>query len=669
MNPTLTPQIPILLDLVILLAVAVVTVNLVNRIHMPPVVGFLLAGIIIGPSVLGVIHEVHQIEILAEIGVVLLLFTIGLEFSFNRMKEIRRYIVGGGILQVLLTAALVTGVASLSGHTVQEAIFFGFLFSLSSTAIVLKVYGARGELSTLHGNFAVGVLLFQDLCIVPMMLLTPVLAAQGMQSWANILSPLLIGLAAVGAVFISARFLLPKLIDHIVRMKSQEIFTLFIILLCLSTAWLTSQFGLSLALGAFIAGLLLSESEYSHQALANMLPLRDSFAGLFFISIGMLANLRTISNDPVRVLGLVVLIFGSKMAVVFIVALMLRLSARTSLSAAFGLAQIGEFSLLLAQTGLRFHLISSVTYQQFLASAIISMMATPFLILLAPKAGFRLQPFLCWLDAVLGVKSQAGSLNDGKRSWHDHVVIVGYGENGRNLARVLEATAIPYVIVDLDIMNIRQGREKGHPVFYGDASSTEILKQLGIPRARMAVLAISDPSVNRRVIWLIRSMNPEVFLLVRTRHIAEIEELYHLGASQVIPEEFETSVEIFARVLRQYHIPRNMIELQVQLVRGEGYSMLRGLKLPDMRFKNIQHLIAETLTETFLVLAESPAVGRTLGALDLRLKTGVTVIAIIRGSEPIPSPGADTAIESGDTLVMMGNHAALDKAVELLSPE
>jgi len=636
---------------------------------MPSVVGFLLAGVIIGPSVLGFIQEVQQIEILAEIGVVLLLFTIGLEFSLNRLREIQRAIIMGGGLQVLLTSTLVTEIAYLAGHRVQEAILFGFLFSLSSTAIVLKVYGSRGELATLHGNFALGVLLFQDLCIVPMMLLTPVLAAPGsQQSWVGIISPLLIGLAAMSAIVISARFLLPRVIDHIVRMKSQEIFTLFIILLCLGTAWLTSRLGLSLALGAFIAGLLLSESEYSFQALANVLPLRDSFAGLFFISIGMLADLKTILNNPWLVLGLVALIFASKIVAAFITALLLRLPTRPAINASLGLAQIGEFSLLLAQTGLAYHLLSPDTYQQFLASAIISMMAAPFLIYLAPKVGFYLQPFSTWLDAILGVKSQFGSLDEENYPWQDHVVIVGYGENGRNLAKVLEATAIPYLIVDLDILNVRRGKAKGHPIFYADASSSEILERLGIPRARVAVVAVSDPAMSRRVVWLIRRLNPEIFLLVRTRLVAEIEELYDLGASQVIAEEFETSIEIFAHVLRQYHIPRNMIELQVQLIRQEGYSMLRGLKLPDMRFKNIQHLIAETLTETFLVLPESAAVGKTLGELDLRLKTGVTVIAIIRESEPIASPGSDTVINSGDILVMMGNHAALDKAVEMLSP-
>ncbi|MCL6582265.1 MAG: cation:proton antiporter [bacterium] len=664
-----TPQIPILLDLILILAVAILTVNLVNLIHMPSVVGFLLAGVIIGPSVLGFIQEVQQIEILAEIGVVLLLFTIGLEFSLNRLREIQRAIIMGGGLQVLLTSTLVTEIAYLAGHRVQEAILFGFLFSLSSTAIVLKVYGSRGELATLHGNFALGVLLFQDLCIVPMMLLTPVLAAPGsQQSWVGIISPLLIGLAAMSAIVISARFLLPRVIDHIVRMKSQEIFTLFIILLCLGTAWLTSRLGLSLALGAFIAGLLLSESEYSFQALANVLPLRDSFAGLFFISIGMLADLKTILNNPWLVLGLVALIFTSKIVAAFITALLLRLPTRPAINASLGLAQIGEFSLLLAQTGLAYHLLSPDTYQQFLASAIISMMAAPFLIHLAPKVGFYLQPFSTWLDAILGVKSQFGSLDEENYPWQDHVVIAGYGENGRNLAKVLEATAIPYLIVDLDILNVRRGKAKGHPIFYADASSSEILERLGIPRARVAVVAISDPAMSRRVVWLIRRLNPEIFLLVRTRLVAEIEELYNLGASQVIAEEFETSIEIFAHVLRQYHIPRNMIELQVQLIRQEGYSMLRGLKLPDMRFKNIQHLIAETLTETFLVLPESAAVGKSLGELALRLKTGVTVIAIIRGSEPIASPGSDTVINSGDILVMMGNHAALDKAVEMLSP-
>ncbi|MEW5804390.1 MAG: cation:proton antiporter [bacterium] len=670
MNAAVTPQIPLLLDLIITLAVAIVTVNLVNRIHMPSIVGFLLAGIVIGPSFLGVIHEIHQIEMLAEIGIVLLLFTIGLEFSLGRLRELRRSIILGGGLQILLTTALVTGVASLAGHTFPQAVFFGFLISPSSTAIVLKLYGARGELTTLHGNFAVSVLLFQDLCIAPMVLLTPVLAADGTSSWGKVILPIIAGVAVISIVVLSARFFLPRIIDHVVRMRNQEIFTLFIILLCLGTAWLTSRLGLSLALGAFIAGLLLSESEYSYQALANILPLRDSFAGLFFISIGMLLNLQTALDAPWHVLGLAALILGGKMFVVFIVMVMLRCSSRTSISGALGLAQIGEFSFVLAQAGLNYGLLSPITYQRFLASAIISMMAAPFLILIAPKAGFRLQPFLGWLDTLVGAASKAGAEEEKEKyARQDHVVIIGYGENGRNLARVLQATAIPYVIIDLNILNVRKGKETGHTIYYGDAGSPEILKRAAISRARLAVIAISDPSAIQKITWLIRHMNSEIFLIVRTQYVAEIEELYKLGASQVIPQEFETSVEIFSHVLRQFHIPRNMIELQVQLIRNQGYSMLRGLNLPDLRFKHIQHLIAETLTENFLVLPQSPAIGKTLGELHLRLKTGVTVIAVIRGDEAISSPGSNTAVESGDILVMMGNHAALDRAIEILSPK
>ena len=635
-----------------------------HRLRLPTIVGFMITGVLIGPHSLGLIKDVQAIEVLAEIGVALLLFTIGLEFSLRRMLEMRRLVLLGGGLQVILTTLLVTGIARLSGRPFKEAVFFGFLFALSSTAIVLKSYIDRAEIDAPHGRAGVGILLFQDLSIVPMMLMIPILSGREGNSAAKIALTLGIAVAAIGIIIFAARTIVPYLLYHIVRLRSPEVFIISVVLMSLGTSWLTLQAGLSLALGAFIAGIVLSESEYSHQIVADILPFRDVFNSLFFISIGMLLSLSALAGDVFTVLGWVGALTLGKALLVLAVMRLLRYSLRVSTMTALGLAQVGEFSFILAKAGLPQGLLSELDYQRFLAASILSMIATPFLIKAAPRIGYALQslfsPGSLLEPTVSGFDPQEPDMRG-------HVVIVGYGLNGRNLAKVLRRTRVPYLVMELNAEAVREARDQGEPIVYGDATRKEVLHHVRLEHARILVLAISDPVASRHTVSLGREINPDIHIIVRTRYMSEISDLRELGADEVIPEEFETSIEIFSRVLREYGLARHVIQRQVAAIRNEGYQMLRTPSLPSVDMSEIAEALKSASTETLFVEAGSMAVGKTIGELKLRKKTGVTIIAITHEGHTEINPGPETTIQAEDVLVLLGGTQQIDLATEIIN--
>ena len=650
----------ILRELIVLLAVSLPITFLFHKVRLPALVGFLITGVFIGPHGAAIITETLVVERLAEIGVVLLLFTVGLEFSIADILRSGRQILAGGGMQIFLTVAAVATIASFLAYPLPQAVFFGFLASLSSTAVVLKMYSDRVELDSAHGRLSTGVLLFQDMAVVPFMLLLPVL---GQASSAGGLSvstvALSLGKAVLGllAVFFSARKIVPYLLHQVIRLRNREIFFLLIVLLCLGTAWITDRLGLSLALGAFLAGLIISESEYSHHIVADILPFRDYFASIFFISIGMLLELRYFAGHWKLLILLTTTLAILKTVVMTGTALMLRYPFRTALLSGLALAQVGEFSFLIAQQGRHFDLIGGGAFQAFINTSILTLIATPFIMQAAPWITDRLRLVRPSADQT-EVCPVTG-----------HTIIAGYGLNGRNLARTLRATRIPYTVLEVNADTIRKARDEGEPIIYGDITREDVLSRAGARCARVIVFAISDFAATRMAIRHVRVLNPAIFILVRTRYAAEVDELLHLGADQVIAEEFESSIEIFSRVLHQYHIPGNIIANQVSLVRFDGYKMLRGLSLDQEKIGKIAALFAAATVDNVQVLPEHPALGRTLRALDLRNTTGASVIAIVRGGEALTNPAPDLALQSEDIIVLLGSHQALDRAVSLLTKE
>lgn len=654
-------------DLMLVFGISTLVVYLFHRLRQPAIVGFLASGVLMGPHGLSLIADVHQVELLAEIGVVLLLFTIGLEFSISKLNQMRQLVLGGGSLQVLGTILLIGGGAWLLGLPPAQAVFFGFLLALSSTAIVLKILIDRAEIDSPQGRFAVGILIFQDLCVVPLMLLTPVLSGKEATSAVAIL--LVLGKVAltVTLIFSLSRLVVPRLLFEVVKMRSPEVFIISIILICLGTAWATSQIGLSLALGAFLAGMVIAESEYSHQVLANILPLRDGFISLFFISVGMLMDVRTLLNHPLEVAGTLSAILIVKTVVVVGSVLVLGYPLRVAVLVGCALAQVGEFSFVLSRVGWEWGLITPQLNQYFLSASVISLLLTPFAIHISPKLAGGIGR-LRWVERWFpGRKFE--ELKPEQVDIRDHVIIVGYGPGGRNLSRVLKAIEVPYCILELNGETVRRMRRNGEPIYYGDAASPEVLKHLVIHHARALVVAVSDPASIRRAVRVARDLNPRLYIIVRTRYMAEIDELYRLGADEVISEEFETSIELFARVLRRYHIPRTVIGEQIEKIRQERYEMLRQLEGPRLAQAELTRIFAQVEMETYLVGEGGSTTGKTIAELHVRRRTGASVVAVIQNGRITANPGPEHRIAAGQVLVLVGSRKQVEGALALLDQE
>lgn len=643
-------ELRLLYEILVIFGLSVAVLLLCHRFRVPVIVGFLISGILAGPHGLGVVKSVHEVELLAEIGVVLLLFTIGVEFSLRNLLQIRRLVLLGGLLQVGLTIAAVFGISRAFGLTLQEALFFGFLISLSSTAIVLRLLQERAEVDSPHGRTVLGILIFQDVIVVPMMLLVPVLA--GSTPAMNLPWPLLIakGLGIVALVLVAAKWVVPWLLYEIARTKSREIFLIAIIAICLAAAWLTQSLGLSLALGAFMAGLIISESEYSHQALGNILPFRDIFASFFFISIGMLLDLGFLVKQPLFTLLVAAGILVLKVLFALLAAAILGKKLRTAVIAGLALGQVGEFSFILSKVGHSYGLLTGDLYQLFIASSILTMAATPFVLTAAPAVAALLQRSVGrWLPEA-DAEREFGPAPALKR----HLVIIGYGINGRNVARAAKLAGIPYVILEINPETVQEQRKEGEPIVYGDATQEAVLDHIGLKAASVAVIVINDPAATRAITASVRRMNPTLHLIVRTRYLAEMEQLYIQGADEVIPEEFETSVEIFSRVLAKYLVPHEEIERFVGEIRAEGYQMLRSLALVREKRGPLEIELPDMEIATIRVPADSEWAGKTLGTLGLRKQYGVTVLAVRRGSEIIANPDGETLLAPDDLLVLLG---------------
>jgi monovalent cation:H+ antiporter-2, CPA2 family len=656
-------------DLLIILLVSVPVAFLCLRLKLPLLVGFMVTGMLIGPYALGWIRDMESIEILAEIGVMLLLFTIGLEFSIGRLREMKRLVLIGGGLQVLLTVAAVTAVSYFLGRSVNQSIFFGFLVALSSTAIVLKSYVDRNEVDAPHGRVAIGILLFQDISMVFMLLTIPLLAGEDIVSFTSIVLNLGGSLLALAGIVVVARLLLPWFLKRVVALKSPEVFVLTIVLFALGMSWVTMQFGMSLALGGFIAGMVLADTDYNHQVLTEVSPFRDVFNSLFFVSIGLMLSLTALFANLSVVVALVVGLILGKAFIVWLIIRILGYPQRIAIITGIGLAQIGEFSFVLAKSGQGVGLLPENDYQIFLAASVISMIATPFLIAAAPKLSFWLQRFLHdgTVHDVENAESDEVHLTS-SGGLQQHVIIVGYGLNGRNLARVLRAVGIPYVVLELNAEVVKRAKDKGEKINFGDATRREVLMHAKVDQAWAVVLAMSDPGAARRTVDVVRSLNDEVHIIVRTRYVAEITELFQLGADEVIPEEFETSIEIFARVLHRYGVSRSVIESQIERIRKQGYEMLRSPLAPILPSEGLKGTVNAASTETVQIPNDSPVIGKNLGELDLRNHTGATVIAILHDGETKVSPGANYKLKTDDTVVLLGSPESLEKAVELFAP-
>ncbi|MEE8397324.1 MAG: cation:proton antiporter [bacterium] len=555
----------ILQELVTILVAAVAVVALLHRFKVPSIAGFIIAGAIIGPNAFGLISDVHQVEVLAEAGIVLLLFSIGMELSLDSMRRLWHPILIGGGLQVGVTIVAVMAIATLLGYRVGPSIFLGFVAAVSSTAIVLRGLRASGELDAPHGRLTLGILVFQDLCVVPMILAIPLLSGAFTSIWEPV-AALLKATGVLVFVLVAARLAVPHLLRFIAQTGQRDLFVLTVALICLGIAWAVANVGISLALGAFLAGLVVAGSEFRHQALADIVPFREVLVSVFFVSVGMLIDPLDLVRYPGAIFGLLAAIILGKFAVVFLASLVMRLPMRVCVMAGAALAQIGEFSFVLTRAAQGSGLIEEPLAGNLTMAVILSMLITPVAIVFAPHlaAGVgRINP----LTRRLGVRTpeDAGEVVHALR---DHVVIAGYGVAGQELARSLKECGIAYLIVDLNAQNVQLANQRNEPALFGDVTSPEVLEHLAAGRARELVLVINDPGAAVRAIKAARRVAPSLTVMVRTRYLGDVETLLAAGADDVMAAEIEASVEVTSRVLSRHRVERSTIETQLSRIRG-----------------------------------------------------------------------------------------------------
>ncbi|MGC8658651.1 MAG: cation:proton antiporter [Desulfomonilaceae bacterium] len=646
-------EIPLLSDITIICALALAVIFICHRLKTPDTVGFLITGILVGPHSLGLIHHISEVEQLAEIGVVCLLFSIGLEFSLQNLMNIRKLVILGGTIQVCVS--IVGGIvfATFIGMRIGPSIFFGFLLSLSSTAIVLKILQQRAETGSPHGRLTIGILIYQDVIVVAMTLIAPFLAGKGLMPGSGVLAIILKVVAVSLTALISVKWIVPTFLSRVAALRNQQMFVLGIVMIALGATWLTSSLGLSLALGAFIAGLIVSESEFSERALGNVLPFKDLFTSFFFVSIGMLLDLRFVfSNILVLSFGTIALI-AIKFLAAASSALFLRLPIRTAVLTGVALCQIGEFSFVLSETGSSLGLIDRQNYQLFLALSVITMILTPMTV----ESGNRLVKFVLRLPLPNTLKRGMAS----PRTVGDlpvvqnHVIIIGFGQGGQNLNLAAMSAAIPRVIVELNPVTVKRERSKGVPIFYGDAAVAPVLKRAGVTAARILVTMIADPGATRRIIELARRINPALYIIARTRFVSEIETLSNLGASEVIAEEYEASIEILVRVLQKYLLPSDDIERFVDQIRSDHYQMFRSSSFLPSTVSDLTHDFSETEIVSIRVPFSISEEGKTLKGLNVRKKFGVTILALKRGPDLIANPSGEEKLIAGDIAIVLGS--------------
>lgn len=636
--------------ILILLAVAVIAVAAFRKLNLPPILAYLFVGMLVGPYALNWIPESEGTRFLAEFGVVFLLFTIGLEFSLPQLVAMRREVLGLGGGQVALTALAAGVVAWLLGMPLTAAVVIGGVLAMSSTAIVIKQLTEQLEVSSRHGRLSVGVLLFQDVAVIPFLILIPVLASGSEASITMELgTALLKGVFVIGAMLAVGHWLLRPLFHMIAAQRSSELFTLAALLFALAAAWLTHLFGLSFALGAFIAGMLLGETEFRHQVEADIRPFRDVLLGLFFITIGMLLDLSALPEIIHWVLLLVVAIIVFKVVLIAALSRLLGATKGVALRTGIVLAQGGEFGLALLTLALTEGTLEPEASQVVLAAIIITMLLTPFLI---ASNGVIAKRF--YADSyVKNREDQANEMESHAERLDQHVVICGYGRIGQNVARFLDQEDFNYIALDLDPVRVRDARAAGEQVFYGDSTHIENLGAAGIGRAKVLVISFDDTAGTMKILEQVKRLWPDLPVLVRTRDDANLDSLQQAGATEVVPETLEASLMLVSHLLLLLDVPVSRIVRNVQEVRSSRYQMLRGF----FHGQEVESLEQAPAFRERLQSVELPeaayAVGHELGTLKLR-ECGVIVTAVRRGGIKGHQPEPDMELHAEDILVLYG---------------
>jgi CPA2 family monovalent cation:H+ antiporter-2 len=657
-------EISLLQDIVIIFALSTLVNFVFTRIKIPTVVGYLMTGIIAGPHLLAIIHGERDIELLAEIGVILLLFTIGMEFSLNHLLKIRRIVFFGGLIQVSITAGVFYLVSRFYDLNWQSGLFIGFLVALSSSALVLKLLQERSELTSNYGRTTLGILIFQDILLVPLLLFTNLLGSTDVDIAKEIL--ILAGKAIfiIGLVYVGNKWLLPKLLHLIAMTKNQELFMMSIFLICLAVALLTSQLGMSLAFGAFLAGLMISDSQYSHNAFSNLLPFKDTFTSFFFVSIGMLLDMTfVIDNYPLVILS-VFLVITLKAAIAGGTGFILGHTFRGTVLVGLALSQVGEFSFILAKLGLNNGIINNYYYQLFLAVAVITMSLTPFLM----RGSLRFANLLLKLPIPKVMVEGLFPLKEVEiPELNNHLVIIGKDATALKLSKMAKFNNLHHVSIVFDPLFAKEKMDDGDVVVYGDAVNEPILMKGHVDTADIVLVSIGSLIPSMAVIEKVRRINKTAYIIARVKHTEDVEQLYKLGADQVLPEKLEIAIDLFNRVLVKRLYPQkevNRILTHIRSLNLGAFSEKDTVNQPSLfeKFRNMNITAIE-------VEPNSKADGKSLIEIQLRSVSGVTLLAIKRGAEIIEHPDPKTRFLGKDMVYVLGNPEQVNFASELFSKE
>jgi len=640
-------------ELVWLVVIAAAGAALFERLRLPTIAGFLVTGAAVGPGGLGLVSDPAAVSRVAEFGVVFLLFEIGLELPVDRLHRLLRRGLMAGALQVSGTLAAVAAGALALGVPGPEALVLGALVAMSSTALVMRLLSDRGEIDAPHGQVAVAILLFQDLCIVPFLLAVPLLARDGPAEAAPVAWAVVKAAAALAILFAAARFGVPRLLDAAARLRSREVFSLVAVVVVLGAAVAAEGMGLTLAVGAFLAGLAANATPYGPQLFSEVLPLRGILLGIFFTAVGMLLDLGVVGAN----LGTVLLFAAAALAgkallataAVWVVA---GRQAGVALRAGFGLAQMGEFSFVLVGSASAAGLLSDALGQSFVAASVLSLVASPLWARAGPALAARLGR-----ETVDGEGPAAGGVRG-------HVVLVGHGLVGRNVGRVLDAVDVAYTGVDSNPANVDDARRLGKDVVWGDATSPGLLDRLGIRQARLAVVAITDPVATLQVVERIHRMAPEVPILARSRYVRDVDALQAAGASRVVAEELEGAIDLLAQVLQTFSIPDGAVARFSQELRDEGYALLQAP--PALGLDPWLAELLERVDTAWIEVPEGWPGDRSLVQLDWRARTGASVLAIDRAGMTLPNPEPEMVLRAGDRVLVFGGSEAVERARQIV---
>jgi len=657
----------LMLALVIVVLLIIAVLYLGRQFNVPSIVLYLVVGMVAGPYGLGLISDQGVVENIGQIGIILLLFTIGLEFSFERLLHSWKTVIIGGLIQVCTTIAAITAFVMLLGLSFREALVFGFIVSLSSTAIVMKILQERKEVDTIQGRTLLGILIFQDLATIPMILITPLLVSRKGIDFENLPYQVAVVAGLLILIIILARFVIPPFLYRVAKARNRELFMITIIGICVLITYLTDTAGLSVTLGAFLAGLIIGESDYNIDALSHIIPFRDIFASIFFLAIGMLLEISIFMDNFVSILFITLFIILIKFFTGVFAATIVGTEARLAVFTGLALSQIGEFSFVIAKSGLDTALIPDTVYQVFLASAIITMALTPFIMNASPGVVdflYKVSRNPVFKKKPVGASAAIAEEDDPK----NHIIIAGYGLTGKSVARAAEIIGIPYVVIELNPDIIRKEKASRRKNFiFGDAVQEEMLEHAGIHRAKTLVVVVSEQEAVPRIVHHARVLSPSIHIVARTRNTRQANYLMDLGADEVVSEEYESAKEIFQRVLKDYRLPEPEISSIVSRLQKWGYARFTKGMEPAGE-EPLSEPILDTLHfHTFHVIPGCRACGKTLDNLDLKNRFKISEFGFRRNDAFVRNPPGSTILRIGDSIVIFSTDQNITELATLFS--